>query len=149
MNILISSCLLGLYCRYDGKCKTYPQMEELLRRSDIQLIPVCPEQAGGLATPRPPAERQEGRVVTKDGVDVTAAYEQGAKTACKLAEMFHCDYAVLKEKSPSCGCGTIYDGTFTRTLTRGNGVTAERLKAQGIHVVGEQSLYKLLSILEK
>lgn len=149
MNILISSCLLGLYCRYDGKCKAYPQIEELLRRSDIQFIPVCPEQAGGLATPRPPAERRGSRVVTKGGMDVTAAYEQGARTACHLAKLFHCDYAVLKEKSPSCGCGTIYDGTFTRTLTSGNGVTAEHLKAQGISIVGEQSLHKLLSILEK
>lgn len=72
MNVLISACLLGQYCRYDGQTKVYPQVQDLLGRDDIHLIPVCPEQAGGLATPRPPAERQGERVVTADGTDVTA-----------------------------------------------------------------------------
>lgn len=149
MNILISACLLGLYCRYDGKCKAYPQLDELLQRPDIQLIPICPEQAGGLATPRPAAERQGQQVMTKAGTDVTAAYEQGAKTACALANLFHCDYAVLKEKSPSCGHGEIYDGTFTRTLTSGDGVTAERLIAQGVTVFGETGISALLQHIEQ
>ncbi|WP_296827297.1 DUF523 domain-containing protein [uncultured Megasphaera sp.] len=137
MNILISSCLLGQYCRYDGKTKTYEAVESLLGRDDLHFIPVCPEQAGGLATPRPPAERCRGRVVTEGGLDVTDQYERGAAAALYLARLFHCTKAILKAKSPSCGCGLIYDGTFTRTLTEGDGVTAALLKAEGIEVFSE------------
>ena len=89
MNILISACLLGQYCRYDGQVKGYRQVQALLGRDDIHLIPVCPEQAGGLATPRPPAERQGERVVTADGTDVTAQYRRGAEAALYLARLFH------------------------------------------------------------
>lgn len=99
MNVLISACLLGQYCRYDGQVKVYPQVQDLLGRDDIHLIPVCPEQAGGLATPRPPAERQGERVVTADGTDVTAQYRRGAEAALYLARLFHCTKAILKEKS--------------------------------------------------
>lgn len=137
MNILISSCLLGQYCRYDGKTKTYERIKTLLGRDDLHFIPICPEQAGGLATPRPPAERCGDRVMTKNALDVTEAYERGAAAALYLARLFHCTKAVLKEKSPSCGCGLIYDGTFTRTLTEGDGVTAALLKAEGIEVFSE------------
>ena len=137
MNILISSCLLGQYCRYDGKTKTYERIKTLLGRDDLHFIPICPEQAGGLATPRPPAERCGDRVVTKNGLDVTEAYERGAAAALYLARLFHCTKAVLKEKSPSCGCGLIYDGTFSRTLIEGDGVTAALLKAEVIEFFGE------------
>lgn len=137
MNILISSCLLGQYCRYDGKTKTYDVIRPLLGRDDLHFIPICPEQAGGLATPRPPAERCGDRVVTKNGLDVTEAYERGAAAALYLARIFHCTKAILKAKSPSCGCGLIYDGTFSRTLTEGDGVTAALLKAEGIEVFSE------------
>ena len=143
MNRLISACLLGLYCRYDGKVKTYEGVAELLQREDIHLIPICPEQAGGLATPRPPAERCGARVLTQDGRDVTAQYAQGAQTACELARKFHCPCAILKEKSPSCGSGRIYDGTFTRTLVAGDGVAAESLKVMGITIIGESQLLKI------
>lgn len=146
-SILISACLLGQYCRYDGKQKTYDAVQALLRRDDIQLIPVCPEQAGGLATPRPPAERQGDRVVTEDGRDVTEQYHRGAAAALFWARLFHCHLAVLKEKSPSCGCGRIYDGTFSRTLTAGDGVTAELLQNEGIQIVGESGIARLLETL--
>ena len=140
MNVLISACLLGQYCRYDGQTKVYPQVQDLLGRDDIHLIPVCPEQAGGLATPRPPAERQGERVVTADGTDVTAQYRRGAEAALYLARLFHCTKAILKEKSPSCGHGQIYDGTFSRTLTAGDGVTAALLRAEGLDIIGESDL---------
>ncbi len=143
MNILISACLLGQACRYDGRAKRYGSVEALLRRDDIHLIPICPEQAGGLATPRDPAERQGSRVVTETGCDVTGPYRRGAAEAVRLARLFSCTAAVLKEKSPSCGCGAIYDGTFSRTLTPGDGVTAEALKAAGIAVTGETRLHRL------
>lgn len=140
MNILISACLLGQYCRYDGKTKVYPQVQALLNRDDIHLIPVCPEQCGGLATPRPAAERQGKRVVTTNGSDVTAQYQRGAEAALYWARLFHCTKAILKEKSPSCGHGQIYDGTFSRTLTAGDGVTVELLRAEGLEIIGESDL---------
>ena len=140
MNILISACLLGQYCRYDGKTKVYPQVQALLNRDDIHLIPVCPEQCGGLATPRPAAERQGKRVVTTNGSDVTAQYQRGAEAALYWARLFHCTKAILKEKSPSCGHGQIYDGTFSRTLTVGDGVTAALLRAEGLEIIGESDL---------
>lgn len=147
MNILISACLLGMACRYDGKSKSYPQMEKLVAHPQIHVIPVCPEQAGGLATPRPPAERCGDTVITSQGRDVTAQYKKGAREACRLAEMFHCSYAVLKEKSPSCGCGKIYDGSFSRTLTAGDGVTAAALKQKQVIIVGESEAERVLESL--
>lgn len=140
MNILISACLLGQYCRYDGQTKVYPQVQALLGRDDIHLIPVCPEQCGGLATPRPAAERQGKRVVTTNGSDVTSQYQRGAEAALYWARLFHCTKAILKEKSPSCGHGQIYDGTFSRTLTVGDGVTAALLRAEGLEIIGESDL---------
>lgn len=140
MNILISACLLGQYCRYDGQTKVYPQVQALIGGDDIHLIPVCPEQCGGLATPRPAAERQGKRVVTANGSDVTAQYQRGAEAALYWARLFHCTKAILKEKSPSCGHGQIYDGTFSRTLTVGDGVTAALLRAEGLEIIGESDL---------
>lgn len=145
MNILLSACLLGLCCRYDGKVKTYDAVRLLLQREDIHIIPVCPEQAGGLATPRDPSERVGERVLTCRGRDVTACYERGAAQAAQLAELFGCTCAILKEKSPSCGSGRIYDGTFSRTLCDGDGVTAALLKQKGITVIGESAIGQWLA----
>lgn len=142
MRILISACLLGLSCRYDGDSKPHPLAEELARRH--QLVPVCPEQLGGLPTPRPPAERRGDRVVTRAGGDVTAQYRRGAEEALALCRLLDCQAAVLKERSPSCGSGEIYDGTFTGTRIPGDGVTAETLRAQGIRIVGESRIGDLL-----
>lgn len=144
--VLVSACLLGLACRYDGKQKACREMDGLKGR--CALIPACPEQLGGLSTPRPPAERQGSRVTAENGADVTAQYERGAAQALQMAKYFGCRYAVLKEKSPSCGCGRIYDGTFSRTLTGGNGVTAELFLKEGIEVYGESRLEDLLRRLD-
>ena len=140
--LLISACLLGCACRYDGKSKPHPLAVELARWG--LAVPVCPEQLGGLPTPRKPSERQGGRVVMADGRDVTAEYRRGAEETLHLARLYGCTAAVLKERSPSCGKGQIYDGTFTGTLTAGDGVTAELLTAGGIKVYGESELEKLL-----
>ena len=140
--LLISACLLGCACRYDGKSKPHPLAVELAWRG--LAVPVCPEQLGGLPTPRKPSERQGGRVVMADGRDVTAEYRRGAEEALHLARLYGCTAAVLKERSPSCGKGQIYDGTFTGTLTASDGVTAELLTAGGIKVYGESELEKLL-----
>ncbi len=137
MKILVSACLLGVSCRYDGTGEMREEVKELMEHH--HLIPVCPEILGGLKTPRCPAERRGDRVVTKDGEDVTESYRRGAEETLKLAKLFGCSGAILKERSPSCGCGKIYDGTFTKTLTEGDGVTAQLLKAQGIPVLGDSS----------
>lgn len=135
MKILVSACLLGVRCRYDGKSKPHPAVERLMEQHT--LIPVCGEILGGLPTPRVSAERQGERVVTADGRDVTAAYRRGAEEVLRLARRYGCKAAILKERSPSCGSGRIYDGTFTGTLTDGWGVTAELLRDHGICVIGE------------
>ena len=142
MRILISACLLGCRCRYDGASKPQPWIAALAERHT--LVPVCPEQLGGLSTPRPPAERRGDRVVTRAGGDVTAQYRRGAEEALRLCRLLGCDTALLKERSPSCGSGAIYDGTFTGTVTAGDGVTAELLRKNGIPVYGETQADQLI-----
>ncbi|WP_294064016.1 DUF523 domain-containing protein [uncultured Fusobacterium sp.] len=141
MNILISGCLLGLKCRYDAKEKKLPEIEKLIEI--YNLIPVCPEQLGGLPTPRIPAERVNNKVVNQAGVDVTKEYQLGAEEALKIAKLYNCKKAILKEKSPSCGCGKIYDGTFSKNLIVGNGVTADLLLKNGVEIFGESEIDKL------
>lgn len=147
MNILVSACLLGVECRYDGKGALEPRLEKLMK--EHHLIPVCPEIMGGLAIPRTPAERMGDRVITKKGEDVTDAYERGAAEVLKLGLLYGCTVAVLKERSPSCGKGRIYDGTFTRTLSEGRGVCAECLESQGIKVYGESRIGRLMEEMER
>ena len=138
MRILVSACLLGCACRYDGKSKPHPAVAALCEKHT--LIPVCPEIYGGLPTPRPASEIVGDRVLNGTGADVTAAYLHGAKEALRLAKQFGCTVAVLKAKSPSCGKGKVYDGSFTRTLTDGDGVTAALLMKNGIKVYTEEEL---------
>ena len=141
MRILVSACLLGVCCRYDGQSKACPAVLELLK--DHELIPVCPEQLGGLPTPRPPAEIQGDRVINREGIDVTAQYKKGAEEAARLYQLLRCDCAVLKARSPSCGCGEIYDGSFSGALISGNGITAQALNRLGIRVLTEETLGSL------
>ena len=149
-NILISACLLGVCCRYDGESKPIMQTVALMER--YHLVPVCPEQLGGLPTPRMPSEIRDGQVIRRDGVSVDEAYRRGAAEAARLAKLFSCELAVLKARSPSCGCGCIYDGSFTGTLIPGDGVTAALLKQQGLQVITEEELAdgeKVPSAVEK
>ena len=139
-RILVSACLTGVCCRYDGAGKECPAVAALAEGGET-LIPVCPEQLGGLPTPRTPAEIQkDGRVVTKDGRDVTGEYLRGAREAVRIARLLRCDTAVLKARSPSCGCGEVYDGTFTGTLTAGWGCAARALRDAGLRVMTEEDL---------
>ena len=142
--LLISACLLGAVCRYDGASRPLPQEELEALRERYALVPVCPEQLGGLPTPRLPAERGYDGVHNSSGENVTAQFFRGAAETLRLSAFFGCKKALLKEKSPSCGSGEIYDGFFTRTLRSGDGVTAETLKANGVAVFGESELEKLL-----
>lgn len=143
MTILVSACLLGVPCRYDGQSKAHPLARALCEKHHV--VPVCGEIFGGLPTPRPPAEIQGDRVVTRDGQDVTEAYRRGAEAAAQLARLTGAQAAVLKERSPSCGSGEIYDGTFTGTVVEGWGVTAELLRREGIPVLGESRMGELLT----
>ena len=137
MKILVSACLLGVCCRYDGKSKPCQAVLDLAKHHE--LIPVCPEQLGGLSTPRPPAEIQGEYVRKQDGGDVTAQYQKGAQEAARLYELLHCDLAVLKARSPSCGAGEIYDGTFSGKLVSGNGMTARLFLEKNIPVFSEET----------
>lgn len=142
MTILVSACLLGTPCRYDGQSR--PHAAVLALMGSHTLIPVCGEVMGGLPTPRTSAERRGDAVVTREGTDVTAQYRRGAEEILRLAKLYGATAAILKERSPSCGSGQIYDGTFTGTLTQGWGVTAELLRRSGITVYGESEAEKLL-----
>ena len=143
MTILVSACLLGVPCRYDGRSVPSAVVTEAAGRG-VRFVPFCPEIYGGLPTPRVPAERQGDKVVTRDGRDVTAAYRRGAREALRVCRLFGCGAALLKEKSPSCGCGRVYDGTFSGKLVEGDGVTAALLKENGIPVFGETQAGALL-----
>ena len=140
MTILVSHCFLGEPCRYDGGSYFDRQVIEL-HRAGHNLIPVCPEILGGLDTPRPPAEIQpDGRILDQNGTDVTEAYQIGAEKTSEIAKENNCTVAVLKARSPSCGSGAIYDGSFTRTLISGWGIAAKMLQEAGITVMDEENL---------
>ena len=142
MNVLVSACLMGFRCRYDGGAQHLDCLDALRERH--VLVPVCPEVMGGLPTPREPSEIRSGRVVTRDGRDVTEAFARGAREAEKIALACGCRCALLKERSPSCGLGRVYDGTFTGTLTRGDGLCARLLSQRGLRVLGESQAEELL-----
>ncbi len=142
MKLLVSACLLGTPCRYDGESRRHPLIGALGEK--YELVPVCPEVLGGLPTPRTPSERTGDKVLMRDGRDVTENYRKGARTALSIAQREGCTLAVLKSRSPSCGCREIYDGTFTRTLVPGDGVTTELLRSSGITVLSEDDIPSLL-----
>ena len=130
--MIVSACLAGFPCRYDGKARPCAQVVELVRAG--KAIPVCPEQLGGLPTPRTSCEIREGRVVDADGRDRTEAFRRGARAVLQIAQTYGATEALLQSRSPSCGSGRIYDGSFTKMLTAGDGVTARLLKENGIQV---------------
>ena len=143
-SLLVSACLLGFNCKYSGGNNAMPEDVISALSAKYRLIPVCPETAGGLSTPRDPSERQGDRVISQTGRDVTAEYRRGAETALSLAEKYGCTAALMKENSPSCGSGTIYDGTFSHVVIPGDGTAAELLKANGIRVIGESRVSELI-----
>ena len=149
MNVLVSACLLGVNCRYNGIPQADEAVTELLTRKDITLIPVCPEQLGGLPTPRTPSERKEELVVSSEGENRTDEFVRGAEEALRLARLYGCEVAILKERSPSCGNKTVYDGSFTGTLVPGEGVTAELLRKNGVKVFGESELTEFLEYIRR
>ena len=137
-KILVSACLYGNICRYKGD-SCYNEKIAELGKTNV-LIPVCPEQLGGLPTPRHPAERVGDRIISDIGTDVTEEYVNGAKLALEIAKTNNVDLCVMKAKSPSCGKGVIYDGTFSGGKKEGNGVTTDMLLAEGFKVITEDEL---------
>ncbi len=137
MAILVSACLLGIGCRYDCKIKANEKVISLSKKEI--LIPVCPEQLGGRPTPRKPVEIKNGHVLEKDGADHTEEFIKGAEETLKIAKLNNIKKAILKSNSPSCGFGNVYDGTFSKTLTNGNGIAAELLSKNGIEIKNENN----------
>ncbi len=135
---IVSACLAGIKCGWDGKARPCQKVIELVKQG--KAIPVCPEQLGGLTTPRNPAEQKNNKVFTKTGEDVTIQFERGAEEALKIALLTNCDKAIIKSKSPSCGSGKVYDGTFSRKLINGDGVFAKILKKNNIRVYSEDDI---------
>jgi uncharacterized protein YbbK (DUF523 family) len=143
-TILCSACLLGVSCRYNAEAKTSEKALKLAE--DHNVVLVCPEQLGGLPTPRPPSEivhdPESGapRVIDRNGKDVTAEFVRGAEEVLRIARLTGAEEAVLKARSPSCGCGVVYDGSFSGALVPGDGVTAALLKQNGLTVMTEDDL---------
>ena len=144
---IISSCLLGHNCKYNGGNNRCQEVIDFCAQK--KYVVVCPESAAKLPCPRPPAERQGRRIIDKEGKDLTEAFEKGAELSfgtCRMAA--DCtgealEGAILKANSPSCGCGKIYDGTFTGTLTEGDSVFAQMLLEEGIPVISERDTEKI------
>lgn len=149
MRVLVSMCLLGVNCRYNGIPGEAEAVKQLVTCDDITLIPVCPEQLGGLPTPRTPSERRGDKVISKDGEERTEAFQKGAKEALNIAKLYGCEAAILKERSPSCGHNRVYDGNFSGTVIPGMGVTAELLQKNGVRVFGESELEDFLEYIRR
>ena len=132
-KILVSACLLGINCKYNGGNNYSEEVMEFLK--NYEIIPICPEQLGGLKTPRPASEIIGDKVINIEGDDVTDEYQKGAEATLKIAQLLGAKKALLKAKSPSCGNGKIYDGTFSSVLTDGNGITTKLLKENNIEVI--------------
>ncbi len=151
MRVLVSSCFL-LPTRYDGKSQAKPNITELiewLKYNEIEIIPICPEQLGGLSTPREPAEISRNQVRTKSGIDVTKQFIRGAELTLDTFSMLNCDFAILKANSPSCGNKQIYDGTHNGNLITGMGVTSKLLESNRIKVFSELEIEEIKSYANK
>lgn len=144
INVLISSCLLGINCKYNGGNNLIDKLD--LLKSKCNLIPFCPESIGGLTTPRTPSEIINNKVINKLGVDVSNEYAEGAVSALNVCKFYDIKYAILKSNSPSCGFGKIYDGTFSSKLVKGNGITANLLSENKIVVYNENQIEDLLKL---
>lgn len=135
---IVSACLCGINCKYNGRNNLNPAVLKLVKEG--KAIPVCPEQLGGLPTPRIPSERKNGKVINKEGIDVTKNFQDGANEVLKLCKELNIKTCILKSKSPSCGYGEIYDGNFNGTLVKGNGVLTDMLIDNGIEVISSDKI---------
>ncbi len=140
-KVLISSCLLGENVRYDGANNSITQNQFIKKLQKLNLIvSICPEVEGGLPTPRVPVEIQNNRAINKKGEDKTKEFKLGANKALEIVLQNDIEMAIMKSKSPSCGAGQIYDGTFLKKLINGDGISTALLKDKGIKIFGEDEL---------
>ncbi len=146
MKILISACLLGVNCKYDGGNNRTEALLPLLRGHDVRSV--CPEVLGGLPVPRTPAEMKDGEVVFEDGTSADAAFRAGARAGLALARMLQPDLVIQKSRSPSCGAGEIYDGSFSHVRIPGDGVFAGLLKQEGFRVITDEDAPRVLSAMK-
>lgn len=135
---IVSACLAGFKCRFDGASKPCAEIVRLYQEGGAE--PVCPESMSGLKSPRPPVEWRNGRAIDRTGADKTAFFEKGAEKALQKALASGCRRAIVKSRSPSCGLKRIYDGSFTHTLCDGNGIWTQKLLDNGFEVYTEESL---------
>lgn len=148
MKILISSCLLGKNVKYSGGNNLSKNLLELLKNYNVELIEVCPEVLGGLPVPREPAEIVAEEIINKKGISVSKEFKKGAEAALKIAILNNVDFAILKERSPSCGKNFIYDGSFSGNLINGQGISTRKLLENGIEVFSEEEINKIEKKLE-
>jgi len=146
MKVLMSACLAGVNCRYDDTSK---DIDLRIKYPGTEFVLVCPEVLGGLSTPRASAEISNGKVINIEGVDVTSAFLEGADAGLKKALKNGCSVAILKARSPSCGNGSTYDGSFSGTLIAGDGIFATALKENNIKVFSEENLNEFEKWLQK
>lgn len=147
MKIIVSACLLGMATRYDGNSKFNEELYSIIKNHEI--IPLCPEQLGGLATPRKPNEIRNGKVIELSGKDNTELYIKGAEETMRIAQLLKCNFAILKEGSPSCGRNNIHDGTFSGSKIPGQGITTRLLLNNGVTVLSEKQISEIKKILNK
>ncbi len=142
VKIMVSACLMGIKCRYDGRAT-----DDMRFPAGVEPVPFCPEVYGGLTTPRRPSEIVDGRVMSDAGEDVTAQYERGAEEAVALCRRLGIRVAVMQDRSPSCGAGIVHNGRFDGGLTEGDGVAARRLKEAGVRVIPASKAREDMSLL--
>lgn len=147
INILVSACLLGENCKWNGRNNSRENIIKL--KEKYNLIPFCAEVLGGLPTPRIPSEIRGNKVFNQVELEVTQFFTRGAQRALEVAISNNCKYAILKDHSPSCGVTKVYDGTFSRNLIEGQGITARLLQRNKIKVFSDENVDELIKLLEK
>lgn len=146
-KILVSACLLGDKCKYNGKDNYIKEIEEL--KLYYEIIPICPEMMGGLKCPRDPSEIYKNRVISIKNKDVTHQFNEGKRQVLNIVNYVHIRKALLKENSPSCGINFVYDGTFSNKLVSKSGVTAQALKELGLELYNENQIQDLINVKKK
>lgn len=143
MKVLISSCLLGKNVKYSGGNNFSKKILELLKKYNVDIVEVCPEVLGGLTIPREPAEIVNDEIINRKGISVSKEFKKGAESTLRIAILSKVDFAILKERSPSCGKNFIYDGNFSGSLIRGQGISTKKLIENGIEVFSEEEIDKI------
>ena len=149
IKVLISACLLGDNVKYSGGNNLKPELVTLLEKYNVKIVKICPECFAGLPIPRVPSEIREDKVFSKDGRDITEEFLSGAEKTYQVAKKKQVDFAILKERSPSCGSSYIYDGSFSGNVIQGQGLTAKKLSKEKIIIFSEENLKEIEKYLEE